>query len=186
MSAPLKHVGRGGEANQRKGTVGGTGDECSCKAFLPSSTFHIQDLEEVEEVAVEVNHKLELELGKVPTLTLTSVAIRCQAGEEHVMGMLCNLDAQPGLQMETYEKQITAYTVKIVNLTMEVDKMEGDPEAVNETHTESMKIQIKQVEALVVELQSLVQASAAVFKSLRETVGLKFLWVFQKSNFVDG
>ena len=87
--------------------------------------------------------------------------------------------------MESYESQITAYTVKIVNLTMEIEKMEGDPEAVNDTQTESMKIQIKQAEALVVELQSSVQASAAVFESLRETVGLKFLWVFQKHNFVD-
>ncbi|CAL8295326.1 unnamed protein product [Arctogadus glacialis] len=130
------HVGRGGEASLKKVTDGGTGDECSCKAFLPSSTFNIQDLEEVEGVAVEVTHKLELELGK----------------------------------MESYESQITAYTVKILNLTMEIEKMEGDPEAVNDTQTESMKIQIKQAEALVVELQSLVQASAAVFESLRETV----------------
>ncbi|CAL8286429.1 unnamed protein product [Lota lota] len=130
------HVGRWGEANQRNGTDGGTGDKCSCKAFLPSSTFHIQDLEAVEEVAVEVNHKLELELGK----------------------------------METYENKIPAYVVKIANLTMEIEKMENDPEAVNETSTESMKIQIKQAEALVVELQSSVQGSAAVFESLRETV----------------
>ena len=83
---PLKHVGRGGEASLKKVTDGGTGDECSCKAFLPSSTFNIQDLEEVEGVAVEVTHKLELELGKVPTLTLTTAAIRCQAGEEHCYG----------------------------------------------------------------------------------------------------
>ena len=131
---------------------------------------------------MEVNHELELELGKVPTLT--SAAICRQAGEEHVMGMFCNLYAQPGLQMETYEKQITAYTRKIVNLTMEVEEMESGSEAVNETHTESMKIRIKQTEALVVELQSSVQASAAVFESLRETVGL--LWVIRKHNFVDG
>ncbi|KAK0151442.1 hypothetical protein N1851_007265 [Merluccius polli] len=51
------------------GADGGT--TRTCEAYLPSSTFNIQDLKMVEEVAVEVNHKLELELGKVLTLSLT-------------------------------------------------------------------------------------------------------------------
>ncbi|CAL8272506.1 unnamed protein product [Merluccius merluccius] len=116
------------------GADGGT--TRTCEAYLPSSTFNIQDLKMVEEVAVEVNHKLELELGK----------------------------------METYETQIMAYTAKIVNLTGEIKKMEKDPEAFNEAYTESIKVQIKQVEALVVELQSSVHGSFAVFEYIRETV----------------
>ncbi|KAJ3613920.1 hypothetical protein NHX12_020163 [Muraenolepis orangiensis] len=130
------HVGRLGEASQRNGTDGGSGDKCSCEAFLPSSTFHIQDLEVVEDVAVEVHHKLEMELGK----------------------------------METYEAKITEYAIRIVNLTGEVEKMEKDLEAFNEAYIESIKVQIKQVEALVMELQSSLQGSAVVFESLRATV----------------
>ncbi|KAK0151443.1 Olfactomedin-4 [Merluccius polli] len=72
--------------------------------------------------------------------------------------------------METYETQIMAYTAKIVNLTGEIEKMEKDPEAFNEAYTESIKVQIKQVEALVVELQSSVHGSFAVFEYIRETV----------------
>ena len=78
MCALLKHVGRWGEESQRNGTDGGTGEKCSCDAFLPSSTFNIQDLKMVEEVAVEVHHKLELELGKVLTLSLTKCCNRLE------------------------------------------------------------------------------------------------------------
>lgn len=46
-------------------TEGGTGSRCTCDAFLPSSTFPVKDLVEVEEAAVEISRKLELEMGKV-------------------------------------------------------------------------------------------------------------------------
>ncbi|KAJ3613918.1 hypothetical protein NHX12_020161 [Muraenolepis orangiensis] len=120
-----------GQMNSMDGGTRGT-----CDAYLPSSTFLPSDLEVVEEVAVEVHHTLEVELGK----------------------------------METYEIKITAYTARIVNLTGEVEKMEKAPEAFNEAHTESIKVQIKQVEALVMELQSSIHGSFAVFTSIRETV----------------
>jgi len=51
-------------------TDGGT--DWTCEAFLPSSTFQIRDLVAVEEVAVEVHHQLDLELGKVLDLRLTN------------------------------------------------------------------------------------------------------------------
>lgn len=41
------------------------GDSCTCDAFLPSSTFPIKDLVEVEEATTEISRKLELEMGKV-------------------------------------------------------------------------------------------------------------------------
>ena len=99
---------------------------------------------------------------------------------EQTIGILYNLHVQPELQMETYEIKITAYAMKIVNLTVEIKKMEKDPDAFNEAYIESIKVQIKQVEALVVELQLSVQGSATVFKVLRETVRLKFVLVFHK------
>lgn len=74
------------------------------------------------------------------------------------------------MQLETYETKVTAYAARIVNLTDEVAIMEKDPDAFNEAYVENIKVQIKQVEALVIELQSSVQGSAVVFKSLRETV----------------
>lgn len=145
------------------------GTRWTCEAFLPTSTFQIQDLEVVESVAVEVNRKLELELGKVLTLTLSNCL---KVREELTRGTLYNLHAQPELQMETYETKIMAYTAKIVNLTGEIRKMEKDPEAFNEAYTESIKIHIKQMEALVVELQSSVYESFVVFESISETVSL--------------
>lgn len=49
----------------RNGTGGGNVDRCTCDAFLPSSTFPIRDLIVVEQTAVEISHKVELEMGKV-------------------------------------------------------------------------------------------------------------------------
>lgn len=51
--------------NETGGGGGGTGDRCTCDAFLPSSTFPIGDLVEVERTAVEISQELELEMGKV-------------------------------------------------------------------------------------------------------------------------
>lgn len=82
------------------------------------------------------------------------------------------MHAQPVLQMEVYETEIMVYTAKMVNLTGEIEKMEKDPEAFNEAYIESIKVQIKQVEALMVEVQSSFLGSSAVFMSIRETVSL--------------
>ena len=43
----------------------GGGDRCTCDAFLPTSTFPIGKLVVVEQTAVELSHRLELEMGKV-------------------------------------------------------------------------------------------------------------------------
>lgn len=52
-------------SQRRNETGGGSGDRCTCDAFLPSSTFPINDLVVVEQTAGEISHKLELEMGKV-------------------------------------------------------------------------------------------------------------------------
>ncbi|XP_071781360.2 olfactomedin-4 [Centroberyx gerrardi] len=126
-------VGLWGGGSERNGTGGGGGSQCTCDAFLPSSTFPVKDLVVVEQAAVEISHKLELEMGK----------------------------------LETYETKLTAYAEKIITLTAEIEKMEKNPDSYIEAHLEEVKVEIKQVEALIVELQASIQGSTTVFESLR-------------------
>lgn len=49
----------------RSGNETGGGNRCACDAFLPSATFPFGDLVELEQTAVEISYKLELEMGKV-------------------------------------------------------------------------------------------------------------------------
>lgn len=58
-----QHVGLWSKS--RNETGGGSGDRCTCDAFLPSSTFPIKDLVVIEQTAAEISHKVELEMGKV-------------------------------------------------------------------------------------------------------------------------
>ncbi|TDG98736.1 hypothetical protein EPR50_G00203740 [Perca flavescens] len=126
-------VGLWSEGSARNETGGGSGDRCSCNAFLPSSTFPIKDLVAVEQTAGEISHKLELEMGK----------------------------------LEDYETKLTAYAEKIIKLTAEIEKMEKNPNANNDADVEEMKVQIRQVEALIKELQLSIRGSTTVFQSLR-------------------
>ncbi|KAM4625892.1 uncharacterized protein ACJ7VT_004192 [Polymixia lowei] len=126
-------AGLWGEGSERNGTGGGDGGVCTCNAFLPSSTFPVQELVLIEQSGVEISHKLELQMG----------------------------------MLETYEIKMTAYAEKIVNLTGEIEKIEKDPDSFNEAHIEDVKVEIKQVEALIIELQSSVQGSTTVFESMR-------------------
>lgn len=54
----------------------GGGDRCACDAFLPGATFQFGDLGELEQTAVEISHKLELEMGKELS---TVMLITCDA-----------------------------------------------------------------------------------------------------------
>ncbi|XP_029900771.1 olfactomedin-4 [Myripristis murdjan] len=130
------HVGLWTEGNGRNGTNGGNGNKCTCDAFLPTSTFPIKDMVLVEQTAVEISNRLELEMGK----------------------------------LESYETKLTSYAERIVNLTVEIERMEKNPGSYNNAHTEDVKIEIKQVEALIVELQSSIQGSTTVFESLHEQI----------------
>ncbi|KAG8013658.1 Olfactomedin, partial [Nibea albiflora] len=116
----------------RNETGGGSGDRCACDAFLPSSTFPIRDLVVVEQTAVEISHKLELEMGK----------------------------------LEEYETKLTAYAEKIIKLTVEVEKIEKNPDDYNEADMDEVKVEIKQVEALIKELQTSITGTTTVFESL--------------------
>ncbi|XP_056151344.1 olfactomedin-4 [Lampris incognitus] len=120
----------------RNGTGDWEGKRCTCDAFLPSSTFPVKDLVVIEQTAVEITHKLELEMGK----------------------------------LETYESKLTAYAEKIVNLTAEIERMEKNPDSYTEAHLQDVKVEIKQVEALIVELQASIQGSTTVLESLRVQV----------------
>ncbi|KAG1936386.1 olfactomedin-4 isoform X1 [Pimephales promelas] len=50
-----------------EGSGGDPSGECTCEAFLPNSTFPIGELISLESTAVEINHKLEIEISKVET-----------------------------------------------------------------------------------------------------------------------
>ncbi|XP_042356099.1 olfactomedin-4-like [Plectropomus leopardus] len=126
-------VGLWSEGGVRNETGGGSGDRCTCDAFLPSSTFPIRDLVVVEQTAGEISHKLELEMGK----------------------------------LEDYEIKLTAYAEKIIKMTAEIEKMEKNPDAYNDADMDDMKVEIKQVEALIKELQLSIKGSTTVFESLR-------------------
>ncbi|KAM6912149.1 olfactomedin-4-like [Xenentodon cancila] len=120
----------------RNETGGGGVDRCTCDAFLPSSTFPVGELVVVEQTAVEISHRLELEMGKI----------------------------------EYYETKLTAHAEKIIKLTAEIEKAEKNPDDYNEADLNEIKIQIKQVEALIKELQVSINGSITVFESLRVRV----------------
>uniref|UniRef100_A0A8C6TAB0 Si:ch211-173a9.6 n=1 Tax=Neogobius melanostomus TaxID=47308 RepID=A0A8C6TAB0_9GOBI len=129
----LKRVDVWSEVAARNGTGGGGGERCTCDAFLPSSTFPIKDLIEVEETAGEISYRLELEIGKV----------------------------------HEYDIKMTAYAEKIVKLTGKVEVVEENPDDYNDADLEEIKVEIKQVEALIEELQLSIKSSTTVFESLR-------------------
>lgn len=68
---------------------------------------------------------------------------------------------------------MTAYAEKIIRLTVEIEKMEKKPDAFNDSHIDEIKVKIKQVEALIAELQLSIEGSTAVFESLRVEVNHK-------------
>uniref|UniRef100_A0A3P9NVA4 Olfactomedin 4, tandem duplicate 2 n=1 Tax=Poecilia reticulata TaxID=8081 RepID=A0A3P9NVA4_POERE len=111
-------------------------ERCTCNAFLPTSIFPVGDLVVVEQAAVEISNKLELQMGK----------------------------------LEEYELKITQYAEKIIKLTVEIESMETNPDDYNEADFEEINVQIKQVEALIVELQLSINASVAVIESLHVQV----------------
>uniref|UniRef100_A0A8C3G3N2 Olfactomedin 4, tandem duplicate 1 n=1 Tax=Cyclopterus lumpus TaxID=8103 RepID=A0A8C3G3N2_CYCLU len=99
-------------------------------AFLPISTFPVKDLVVVEQTAVEISHKLELEMGKV----------------------------------------LRHIRKKIIKLTAEIEKIEKNSDAYNDAYMDEIKVEIKQVEALIEELQLSIRGSTTVFESLRVQV----------------
>lgn len=73
-------------------------------------------------------------------------------------------------QLEEYETKLTSYAEKIIKLTVEIEKMEKNPDDYSEADTSEIKVEIKQVEALINELQLSINVSTTVFESLRVQV----------------
>lgn len=65
---------------------------------------------------------------------------------------------------------MTSYAEKIIELVVEVEAMEKDPDAYDDTDTDDVKVKIKQVEALIKELKLSINSSTAVFQSLHVQV----------------
>ncbi|KAK1894300.1 Olfactomedin-4 [Dissostichus eleginoides] len=98
------------EGSAKNGTGGGSGDRCTCDAFLPSSTFPIKDLVVVEQTAVEISHKLELEMGKLEDyeIKLTAYAERIIELSAPTLSLsLCVYKSQLEL---TYDKNLVLMT----------------------------------------------------------------------------
>ncbi|KAK2878282.1 hypothetical protein Q8A67_019073 [Cirrhinus molitorella] len=75
-------------------------------------------------------------------------------------------------KVETYELKLQIYIAKIKNLTVLIEQMEHDPDSYNELQLEEVKIKIKQVEALIVELKASIQISSTVLISIREQISV--------------
>lgn len=70
-------------------------------------------------------------------------------------------------KFEEYDIKMTAYAEKIAKLTAEVEVIEKNPDDYSDADLEEIKVEIKQVEALVKELQLSIKGSTTVFESLR-------------------
>ncbi|XP_016328790.1 olfactomedin-4 [Sinocyclocheilus anshuiensis] len=75
-------------------------------------------------------------------------------------------------KVEIYEVKLKVYVAKIMNLTVLIELMEDDPDSYSELHIEEVKIKIKQVEALIVELQASIQTTSAVLISIRKQISV--------------
>ncbi|CAJ1073725.1 unnamed protein product [Xyrichtys novacula] len=92
------------------------------------------------------------------------VAVEQTAGE-----IWHKLELEMG-KIEDYESKITSYAEKIVKLTTEIEKIEKNPDDYNDTDIGDVKVEIKQVEALIKELQLSLSSSTDVFESLQVEV----------------
>ncbi|XP_072313545.1 olfactomedin-4 [Eucyclogobius newberryi] len=71
------------------------------------------------------------------------------------------------VKLEEFEMKMTAYANRIAQLTVKVSLMEKNPDDYNDADLEEIKVEIKQVEALIEELQLSIKTSATVYESLR-------------------
>lgn len=69
-----------------------------------------------------------------------------------------------------FESKVTIYVERVVNLTLLITIMEDDPDSYSELQIQEVKIQIKQLEALIVELQASIQTSSTLLITFRQQV----------------
>ncbi|XP_068608179.1 olfactomedin-4 [Brachionichthys hirsutus] len=96
------------------------------------------------------------------TFPVRDLVVVEQTAEE----ILHKLDLEMG-KLEEYEIKMTAYVEKILKLTVEIEEMEKHSSDYNDADFADMKVEIKQVEALIKELQASISGSVTVFESLR-------------------
>ncbi|XP_008282299.1 olfactomedin-4 [Stegastes partitus] len=90
--------------------------------------------------------------------------------EEQTAGELSHKLEKEMDKLEDYEAKMTEYAEKIVKLTTEIEKMENNPYSYNDGDFQNTNVEIKQVEALIAELQLSIGGSTTVFESLRVQV----------------
>ncbi|XP_061087427.1 olfactomedin-4 [Conger conger] len=95
--------------------------------------------------------------------------------EQLVMVESSTMEMKHKLELEinkiiTYESKMAIYLEKIVNLTLQVELMEKDPDSYNELHMQEVKTKIKQVEVLITELQGSIQVSASSLKIISQEI----------------
>ncbi|KAK7903871.1 hypothetical protein WMY93_016478 [Mugilogobius chulae] len=86
--------------------------------------------------------------------------------EETAKEISHELDLEIG-KLEEFEMKMTIYAEKIVKLTAKVTLIEKNPDDFSDADLEEIKVEIKQVEALIEELQISIKSSTTVFESLR-------------------
>ncbi|XP_062862807.1 olfactomedin-4 [Trichomycterus rosablanca] len=69
-----------------------------------------------------------------------------------------------------FESKLVIYTEKIMNLTALITVIENDPDSYTQGQIEDVKILIKQLEALIMELQASIMISTEVLISIRKEV----------------
>ncbi|KAM9354866.1 uncharacterized protein KZ484_012986 [Pholidichthys leucotaenia] len=69
-------------------------------------------------------------------------------------------------KLEDYEIKMTQYAEKIIKLTAEIEKLEKKPDGYDQNYFDEKKVEIKQAEALIKELQLSFNGSTTVFESL--------------------
>lgn len=127
------------------------------------------ELELLEKSSLQISHKLELEISKVIRQTSKNRSLN-QTQYVQVFFFFFLHIVFSYLQIELFESKLTIYVEKIVNLTLLIGIMEKDPDSYTEVQIEEVKIQIKQIEALIVELQASIEISVTVLVSIRKEV----------------
>nr|XP_019940284.1 PREDICTED: olfactomedin-4-like [Paralichthys olivaceus] len=89
--------------------------------------------------------------------------------EETAVEISHQLEHEMG-KLEDYETKLTAYAERIIQLTVEIEKIEKNPHDYNDADMDEVKVEIKQVEALVKELQLSIASSTTVFESLHKQI----------------
>ncbi|XP_066550494.1 olfactomedin-4 [Amia ocellicauda] len=108
---------------------------------------------------------------------LCNVLLPATTFPTHTMDRLDQTSVQIShtLELETskvqgYESKLIIYTERLENLKLRVEEMEKDPNKMTELELENLKIEIKQVEALIAELRGSVQTSSPTFHILQAEI----------------